>query len=148
MIKFIIFCLVLIQLQAASLSWDNIYQSKLDGYRVYQGTTSLNYTIIIDINTNCIWVITNSEPWLKYYFAVTVYEVNKNESDFSNEVNYIWTPDYIVYSDHITFFIQPDEILEKSYNLISWEDTGFTGIVDIFYNENDQMFYKKHKLNF
>ena len=70
-----------------SLTWDASPSSDVVGYRLYYGTSSKTYTTIANVgNTNTVTVpglvvgVTN-------YFAVTAYDTNGLESDFSTETN-------------------------------------------------------------
>lgn len=78
----------------SALSWDPNTQADLAGYKIYYGTTSGNYTDTpIDVGlTN-----TPDSPKyevanlalsrnIRYYFVVTAYDIEGNESDYSNEV--------------------------------------------------------------
>ncbi|MFQ5900079.1 MAG: PKD domain-containing protein [Thermodesulfobacteriota bacterium] len=68
-----------------TLSWSPNTTPDLGGYNVYYGTSSGNYTTVID-NGN---VTTYTTPDLTpgdYYFALTAYDIYGNESGFSSEV--------------------------------------------------------------
>ncbi len=56
------------------------------GYKVYYGTASGAYTKIVDVQT-ALTCDLNSLPHGTWYFAVTCYDSNGSESDFSNEIN-------------------------------------------------------------
>jgi fibronectin type 3 domain-containing protein len=58
----------------------------LNGYKIYYGTSSGNYTEVIDIGNVTSYTIGNLSSGI-YYFAVTAYNTSGNESDFSNEVS-------------------------------------------------------------
>ena len=56
------------------------------GYNVYQGTSSRDYDVTLDIG-NCTSVtIADLAEDEVYYFAVTAYDSEDNESGYSNEV--------------------------------------------------------------
>ena len=59
----------------------------LAGYRIYYGTASGAYSNMIDLTTPGLtsYVIENL-PLDTYYFVVTAYDYNNNESAYSNEV--------------------------------------------------------------
>ena len=71
-----------------SLEWDANGEPDLDGYRVYYGTSSGNYTASVDIGNNTHCVISNLEQGVTYYFAATAYDSEGNESGFSDEIVY------------------------------------------------------------
>jgi len=71
-----------------SLEWDANGEPDLDGYRVYYGTSSGNYTASVDVGVNTHCVISNLEQGVTYYFAATAYDSEGNESGFSEEIVY------------------------------------------------------------
>jgi hypothetical protein len=71
-----------------SLEWDANGESDLDGYRVYCGTSSGDYTASVDVGANTHCVISNLEQGVTYYFAATAYDSEGNESGFSDEIVY------------------------------------------------------------
>ena len=80
-------------INSATLTWDPPATSAdgtpltdLAGYTIYYGTSSLNYTVSIDVGNVTTYKIDNLSPGT-YYFSVTAYDTAGNESDFSNEVS-------------------------------------------------------------
>jgi hypothetical protein len=59
--------------------------SEIAGYRIYRGTTSGNLQAVLDLNDGYInsYVMQNQESGV-YYFAVTAYDNDGNESNLSN----------------------------------------------------------------
>ena len=55
------------------------------GYKVYYGTSSKNYNMVIDVGNITTYTVLNLNDGTLYYFAVTVYADNY-ESTYSNEV--------------------------------------------------------------
>jgi hypothetical protein len=79
-----------------TLSWDPPTEnsdgtplSDLAGYKIYYGTSSGNYTTVVDVMNATIYTIKNLPEGFTYYFAVTAYDIYGNESEFSNEVSKI-----------------------------------------------------------
>lgn len=79
---------------SASLSWlpptentDGSSLGNLAGYKIYYGSASGNYTDVIDINNIGIvdYLIENLASGYTYYFVVTAYDVDGNESGYSAE---------------------------------------------------------------
>jgi hypothetical protein len=56
---------------------------------VYYGTESGNYTTCMDVGTNLTFTITNLQPGLTYYFAITDYNAQGLESAPTAEVSYL-----------------------------------------------------------
>ncbi len=62
--------------------------SEIDGYRIYMGETIDNLSLVIDLNDGAAthYSFTDLASGT-YYFAVTAYDVDGNESPFSNIAN-------------------------------------------------------------
>ena len=81
----------------ASLSWvapatrtDSSYLAltELEGYRVYYGTSASSLALLVDLNDKSMTeYTTQSLPSGTYYFAVTAYDSDGNESGYSNVIN-------------------------------------------------------------
>lgn len=56
------------------------------GYKVYQGTSSSDYDVVLDIGNWTSVTIADLAEDEAYYFAVTAYDLEDNESGYSNEV--------------------------------------------------------------
>ena len=67
------------------VSWNPNSEPDLDGYKVYYGTLSGTYTQVIDVGAVTSTDVSNLGEGHTYYFAVTAYDVDGNESGFSNE---------------------------------------------------------------
>lgn len=72
----------------ASLLWDPNTETNLAGYRVYIGVASRAYNTNIDVGNATNWPITNVATGVLHFFAVTAYDTEGLESDFSEEVSY------------------------------------------------------------
>ena len=68
------------------LTWDPNPETDLQGYRVYWGPTSRGYTNLIEAGKTNVATVTNLPAGATIYFAVTAYNTNLLESDYSNEV--------------------------------------------------------------
>jgi hypothetical protein len=69
-----------------ALEWDPNPEPTVTGYNVYCGTSSGNYTTVIDVGLETRLPLTNLTAAVTYYFAVTAYDANRLESPFSDEV--------------------------------------------------------------
>jgi hypothetical protein len=58
------------------------------GYRVYYGKSSQNYQEKVDVKNNTSCTISGLDNSTTYYFAVTAYDSQNDESDFSSEVSH------------------------------------------------------------
>ena len=71
-----------------TLVWEPVNHPDLVGYKIYQGNSSLNYDFPTDAGNWTSCTIGDLLEGETYYFAVTAYDINGNESDYSNEVSY------------------------------------------------------------
>jgi fibronectin type 3 domain-containing protein len=70
-----------------NFQWDPVSVPDLEGYRVYRSTTSGTYgsPIAALSSSSTTYQMTNLTKGITYFFVVTAYDVNGNESPFSNE---------------------------------------------------------------
>ena len=93
-VKIVYFFVVFISLSGVAhafqvtLAWDANYEPDLAGYKVHYGMISRNYEFNVDIGKNESVVISGLVMGKTYYFAVTAYDLDQNESDFSTEITY------------------------------------------------------------
>jgi len=104
MILCLVFHLLFLFLSSASaavinLAWN--LSADASGYKVHYGKTSRAYTHSIDVGNTDSYPL--DLPMGKWYIAVTAYDANNNESDFSDEVS--WpiqvfspAPEEVIYS--------------------------------------------------
>jgi hypothetical protein len=71
-----------------TLEWDSNVEQDLGGYMVYYGTSSRNYKYEVDVGEETSCTISNLYSGTTYYFAVTAYDIDGNESDYSAEITY------------------------------------------------------------
>jgi len=76
-----------------TLSWDPNGETDLAGYRIYYGKSSGNYDQMTDVGNISSYSLSGLEPNMRYYVALTAYDISDNESDFSNEVSGVSNPD-------------------------------------------------------
>ena len=85
---FFLYALAPVRLPAAqaTLAWDPNTESNLAGYHIYWGTVSRNYENRATIGTETSYPITGLQEGTTYYIAVTAYDSDGNESDYSAEL--------------------------------------------------------------
>jgi hypothetical protein len=71
-----------------TLAWDANNDPDLDGYKVYYGSSSGNYSNSIDVGNVLEHTISGLQEGVTYYFAAKAYDTNDNESGFSEEITY------------------------------------------------------------
>ena len=72
---------------SATLTWAANTESDLAGYNVYVGTASGAYGPPVNVGAVTSHTVGNLQLGTTYYFAVTAYDVNGNESVRSSEVS-------------------------------------------------------------
>jgi predicted phage tail protein len=93
--RFAVFCCSLLYCTAllaadVSLAWDASVTPTVTGYKVYVGTASRTYgtpTTIGNVTTHTVTGLIAGT----YYFAVSAFDAQGNESDYSNEVSQVIT---------------------------------------------------------
>ncbi len=79
-----------VTVSTATLQWTAPSDSRVQGYRVYYGTSSRAYLQTrgagLDSGLATQLVVSNLQLGRTYYFAVASYDAAGNESDYSNEV--------------------------------------------------------------
>ena len=73
---------------SVTVSWQENIEPDLAGYKVYYGTESGIYSSIVNVGRVTEYVVDDLSPGCMYYFAVTAYDENGNESGFSEEESY------------------------------------------------------------
>lgn len=78
---------------SVTLAWDVSTDTSVDGYAVYWGVATRNYTnsIVVTGRTTASCTISNLARGVKYYFAATS-KAGALESDYSTEVTFTTTP--------------------------------------------------------
>ena len=71
-----------------TLAWDPNLEPDVAGYKVYYGTQSRDYIHVVDIGHQTSCTISGLTSGEVYYFAVTAYDIDNNESAFSVEITY------------------------------------------------------------
>lgn len=74
---------------SVGLQWNANSEPDLDGYRLYYGPSSGTYEKIVNVGNVTSYII--DDEYLAeghtFYFAVTAYDTDLNESGYSNEVS-------------------------------------------------------------
>ena len=71
------------------LTWEVSPSPEVAGYHLYYGTASGNYTSSIILGNVATATVSGLSYGVTYYFALTAYDTNGLESDFSNEASYL-----------------------------------------------------------
>jgi hypothetical protein len=71
----------------ATLTWYANTETDLAGYKIHVGTASGLYNSTVDVRNVTSYSLPNLTIGTTYYFAVTAYDTDGNESAFSNEVS-------------------------------------------------------------
>ena len=103
--------------QSVQLTWDASPSSEVAGYRAYYGTNSRSYAFTIDSGLVQTQRVTLPRRG-RWFFAVTAYDTNAVESEFSNEVQYESKPVAPFVRGANVVRICP--VIERSTNLVDW----------------------------
>jgi hypothetical protein len=71
-----------------TLAWDPNTEPDLAGYKVYYGKSSGIYSNMIDVGNQTHCEAPNLVDGQTYYFSVTAYDIDGNESAFSEEISH------------------------------------------------------------
>jgi hypothetical protein len=71
-----------------TLAWDPSPGGAIAGYRLYDGVASRTYTNIINAGNVTTQAVGGLTAGVTYFFAVTAYDTNGLESDYSTELSY------------------------------------------------------------
>jgi hypothetical protein len=71
-----------------TLGWDSSQDSAVAGYRLYEGIAPRTYTKVIDVGNATTATIQDLVGGVTYYFALTEYDTNGQESALSDEIPY------------------------------------------------------------
>lgn len=106
LVSLMVFMVVPGQAASVQLSWTapitNADSTPLAGYKLYYGETSVVvsglYQFSIDVGNQTTYTLSGLQEGTLYYFSVTAYDTSANESDYSNEVSAIPSPEAVVAS--------------------------------------------------
>ena len=114
-----------------TLAWDASTDPSVVGYKVYYGTSSRSYQVVIDVGNNTTCAISNLQSGSTYYFATTGYSTSGAESGYSNEVLY-GTPGTPVVTDTtpptVTGFSIPTTATALTVSLTTFTATDNVGV--------------------
>ncbi len=91
-----------VSLHKVKLAWNTVAESGVSGYRLYVGTTSLQYTTTYDAGVTGVYAVTGIEAGKSYYFAVKAVSTSGLESDLSEELVVTISPSPVAASDRYT----------------------------------------------
>ena len=57
-----------------TLAWDANTEPDLDGYKIYYGSSSRNYSLNVDVGNVVEYTITGLQEGATYYFAAKAYD--------------------------------------------------------------------------
>lgn len=69
--------------------WLDNQEADLDGYKVHYGTSSGNYSTVVDVGNVTNYTTGTLTRGVKYYVVVTAYDISGNESDYSTEISIV-----------------------------------------------------------
>jgi hypothetical protein len=81
----ILICTAISYAAQVTLEWDANYEPNISGYNVYYGNSSRDYDVTLDVGNWTSVTIAGLEDNEAYYFAVTAYNTDGDESGYSSE---------------------------------------------------------------
>ena len=134
--------------QTVELSWDASPSAEVAGYRVYYGTNSRGYGFTM--NSGLVQTQRVALPRRgRWFFAVTAYDTNAMESDFSNEVQWESNAGFTnepprppVLAGANVVRVCP--VIERSTNLVDW--AAVSGEPSFFAATNAAEFFRATRL--
>jgi hypothetical protein len=123
------------------IPWDASPSAGIAGYRVYYGTNSRTYPFVV--NAGNVLSNTVALPQRgRWYFAITAYDTNLVESDFSNEVQYQSRPEApALHSEQV---VRVTPVIERSTDLVNW--SAVIGEPTFFATTNNAEFFRTARL--
>jgi hypothetical protein len=123
-----------------TLAWNASLGSSVDGYMLYYGSVTGNYSTSVDVGNYTTAGVSGLEEGRTYYFAVTAYDVYAQESPFSNEVNYtVPVADGVSPTVGITSPVNGTSVPRKSSVAISATATDSSGMARVEFYVNGQL---------
>ncbi len=131
--------------QAASvtLGWNTVQSSSCQGYRVYYGTKSGNYTANVNAGGSSSYTVSNLQSGTKYYAAVTAYS-SSAESGYSTEVQFT-TPAASQSTNVTPGVVQltaPSGTVSESSPQFTWKSASNCDWYLLWINKGGQYFFK------
>lgn len=120
------------------LAWNPSTDPTVVGYVVYFGTSSGVYTNRVDVGTNTAYTVTNLQPGIAYYFAVSDYNSLGTESEPSAPFQFVvpglvkLVPNKFPGGVMLVYFpvVPPYSYeIQASVDLKNWVTIGTTGVV-------------------
>jgi hypothetical protein len=79
-----------------TVAWDPNPETNVTGYKIYWGEASRQYTSVADVGNNLQGTVTGLTSGQTYYCAVKAYNTALQESAYSAEVTFTYTPETTV----------------------------------------------------
>jgi hypothetical protein len=81
-----LFSPLIVHAATVTLAWDANTESDLAGYKIHYGTTSRAYSHSIDVGNITEYTLTDLDEGVTYYLAATAYDIDNNQSAYSEEL--------------------------------------------------------------
>lgn len=154
--------------QDVTLTWAPSVDPSVVGYKLYFGLESYNYTTSVDVGDVTQATVSLPVSGALYYFAATTYDMDGNESDFSEEstINAVpgggtstTPPDSLtkagMANGHFGFTVNgvagSQYVVEASTNLVKWVRIATNTVPFAFSDPNSsqysQRFYRSRSLS-
>jgi hypothetical protein len=102
---------------SVTLAWDRNSEPNVSGYKVYYGPGNRRYPFVLDARNSNAQVINDLQDGVTYYFAVTAYDLDGQESSFSAEIPYTVPQRAISAVGDGSFRVRFQGVPERSYRV-------------------------------
>ncbi len=109
--------------QSVVLAWNASADPEVTGYKIYYGTSSHDYTNVVDVGNVTNATISGLADATTYYFAATTYDGVGDESAFSNEATFT-TPGKTVSNSNPILPLTPTPTLDPIADVSVNKNTG------------------------
>lgn len=80
------YAMLIVAIVTVHLAWDASVSTEVTGYKLYYGGSSTNYSNVVNVGNVTEFTVSVNEN-NPLFFAVTAYDGNGNESDYSTELS-------------------------------------------------------------
>jgi hypothetical protein len=77
---------ILLFVVSVHLAWDANTEPTVSGYKLYYGKATRTYSVVVDVGKVTDHVLTGVSETSPIFFAVTAYDISRNESAYSVEL--------------------------------------------------------------
>ena len=138
----ILFSVALVHAQSVTLAWNPSPSPGVVGSKLYWGTNSGHYIFCHTNGLETNVTVKLSPLYSRWFFAITAFDSDGDESDFSNEVE--WKAKPVPPVLRASPWVRLTPIIQRSTNLVDWRSV--EGESSWFAATNAQEFFATRRL--